>query len=99
MLASQRFDGHRGDGCESAPIFGDAKTCDAPASSRICSISRGMQLVVDRDDDALGRPDREHQLDDLGAVLAGDRDSRAPGPNCRIDAASRSARSRSSSQV
>ena len=36
-----------------------------------------MQLVVDRDDDALGGPGREHQLDDLGAVVGRDRDPRA----------------------
>ena len=39
----------------------------------------GVQLVVDRDDDALGGPDGEHQLDDLRAVLAGDRDPRPRG--------------------
>ena len=33
-----------------------------------------MQLVVERDEHTLGRPDREHQLHDLWAVLAGNRD-------------------------
>ena len=33
-----------------------------------------MQLVVERDEHTLGRPDREHQLHDLWAVLAGHRD-------------------------
>src|SRR5882757_9332466 len=36
-----------------------------------------MQLAVDWDDHALGRPDGEHQLDDLRAVLARHRYSRS----------------------
>ena len=42
-----------------------------------------MQLVVDRHEHPLRGPDREHQLDDLRAVLAGDRDACAGGPSPR----------------
>ena len=82
----------------SAPIFGDAKTCETPGVVEDLLHLARMQLVVDRDDHALGRPDGEHQLDDLRAVLAGDGDACA-GPDSRSDVASRSARSRSSSHV
>src|SRR6185312_6313597 len=44
-----------------------------------------MQLVVDRYVHTAGRPHTEHELDDLGPVLAGDRDTRA-----RPEAAQRS---------
>jgi hypothetical protein len=38
-----------------------------------------VQFEVDRHDDALGRPGREHQFHDLRPVLAGDRNSGTRG--------------------
>ena len=80
----------------SRAILGEANTRDDAGIVEDLLHLPGMELVVDRDDHALRRPDGEHELDDLRAILAGDRDPCARPACWRMDVASRNARSRNS---
>ena len=86
-------------GASPAAIFGDANTTAAPESSRICSISRGwsLKLMGTKTHSAAQMPNISSTISGLFSLATA---TRAPGPNsCRIEDASRIARSRNSRHV